>query len=266
MEKLDEKCPECGEPLIVRVGRKGKFVGCSAYPKCRYTRNVVAAPAEGQEGAPAAPARKAPEPTGENCPTCGKPLVAREGKRGKFIGCTGYPKCRYTRDAAAAEAAPAEGGGEAKPGAAPARPPAEPTGEKCPKCGKPLVAREGKRGKFLGCSGYPRCRYAQDIGGEGAAPRPEPTGVKCEKCGAPMARRTWRGRQFLACSAYPKCRNMKPDKSAPPPPPPKEAGRNCPECGKPLVVRRSRRGEFIGCSGYPKCRYTENVGEQSEPQ
>jgi len=253
VEKLDEKCPECGEPLVVRTGRKGKFIACTGYPKCRYTRNVEAAPAEGQEAAPA-PARRAPEPTGEKCPNCGKPLVAKEGRRGKFIGCSGYPKCRYTRDAAAAPAAP---GGEAPPAAPESKPP-EPAGEKCPKCGKPLVAREGKRGRFFGCSGYPKCRYTRDAAGEGAPPI-EGAEAKCEKCGAPMVRRRWRGRAFLACSAYPKCRNMKPDKSAPPPPPPQEAGRNCPECQKPLVIRRSRRGPFIGCSGYPKCRYTENA-------
>jgi len=260
-ETLDEKCPDCGEPLVVRTSRWGKFAGCSGYPKCRYKRRM------GAEGQPEAVERKPPEPTGENCPQCGKPLMAREGKRGKFIGCSAYPKCRYTRNVEAPQAAPAEGAATAPKAPAPERKAPEPTGESCPNCGKPLVAREGKRGRFVGCTGYPKCRYTRDAEGQAAAaPLPEGTEAKCDKCGAPMARRTWRGRQFLACSAYPKCRNMKPDTSGPPPEPPKEVGRTCPECQKPLVVRRSRRGEFIGCSGYPKCRYTENVGERSGSQ
>jgi len=274
VEKLDEACPDCGEPLVVRTGRRGKFAGCTAYPKCRYTRNIEAAPAapaEGEQAPPEAPAaeRKAPQPTGENCPQCGKPLMAREGKRGTFIGCTGYPKCRYTRDAAAGEAAPAEEGGEPGPTAGAERKPAEPTGEKCPKCGKPLVAREGKRGKFVGCTGYPKCRFTQNIEGEGA-PQPEATDVKCDKCGAPMiVRRGNRGR-FLACSAYPKCKNAKPLRVAGPPPPAEEVGRKCPECGKTLVKRKGPRGSFVGCSGYPKCRYTESAEKpdaaSAEPQ
>jgi DNA topoisomerase-1 len=222
-------------------------MACSGFPNCRYTQALD------EEGEPT-PVEK----LDEKCPQCGGPLVVRTGRRGKFIGCSAYPKCRYTRNIEASQAPPAEGGAAPPQATARERRPAEPTGEKCPKCGKPLLAREGKRGKFLGCSGYPRCRYTRDAAG-GEAPPIEGAEAKCEKCGAPMVRRRWRGRAFLACSAYPKCKNMKPDKSAPPPPPPKEVGRNCPECQKPLVIRTSRRGPFIGCSGYPKCRYTENA-------
>ncbi len=242
------KCPQCGCEMVVRLSKRGRFMACSGFPKCRYTQALD------EEGAP-----RPVETVEDKCPQCGGPLVVRTGRRGRFIGCVAYPKCRYTRNIEAPAAPPAEGGA-APPAQAPApeRKPPEPTGEKCPKCGKPLLAREGKRGRFLGCSGYPKCRYTRDAGGEGA-PAAEGTGEKCEKCGAPMVRRTWRGRQFLACSAYPKCRNMKADKSAPPPTPPKEVGRNCPECKKPLVIRASRRGPFVGCSGYPKCRYTESA-------
>jgi len=230
-------CPSCGAEMVVRLSKRGRFMACSGFPKCRYAQALD------EEGEPVAP-----ETLEEKCPECGGVLVVRTSRWGKFAGCASYPKCRYKRRLTA-EGAPAPAAERKAP---------EPTGEKCPKCGKPLMAREGRRGKFLGCSGYPKCRYTRDAGTEGA-PAAADTGEKCEKCGAPLVRRTWRGRQFLACSAYPKCRNMKPDKSAPPPPPPKEAGRNCPECQKPLVVRRSKRGPFIGCSGYPKCRYTENA-------
>lgn len=265
VEKLDEKCPECGEPLVVRTGRRGRFAGCSAYPQCRYTRNIEGeAPAAGDAPERATPpaARKAAEPTGESCPQCGKPLVAREGKRGPFVGCTGYPRCRFTRNIEPGESAPAEPGATPPTGAAPPRKAPEPTGESCPKCGKPLVAREGKRGPFIGCTGYPKCRFTRNVEGEGA-PAPDATDVKCDKCGAAMlVRRSNRGR-FLACSAYPKCKNTKPLKSAGPAPEPTKIGRDCPQCGKALVQRRGPRGTFIGCTGYPKCRYTENTAEAS---
>ncbi len=236
------QCPKCGSELVVRLSKRGRFMACSGFPKCRYTQALD------EEGEPVAP-----ETLGEKCPECGGVLVVRTSRWGKFAGCANYPKCRY-KQRMAADGAPAP---------ATERPAPEPTGENCPKCGKPLMAREGRRGKFIGCSGYPKCRYTRDAGTEDAPATAADTGEKCDKCGAPLVRRTWRGRAFLACSAYPKCRNMKPDKSAPPPPPPQEAGRNCPECKKPLVVRQSRRGPFIGCSGYPKCRYTEDLGGQN---
>jgi len=77
--------------MVVRRSRRGPFLGCSRYPKCRGTAQLGGAASE-------APKRAAAEPAGENCPDCGKPLLVREGRRGKFVGCSGYPKCRYTRD------------------------------------------------------------------------------------------------------------------------------------------------------------------------
>jgi len=128
------ECPRCGAELVVRSGRFGDFVGCSRYPECDYI--------QGKED------KLPPEEIGEACPLCGKPLVRRSSRRGPFIGCSAYPKCRYVR----AEAAP---DGSARP----ARPPAEPTGEKCPECGQDLVKRMGRFGPFVSCSGYPKCRY-----------------------------------------------------------------------------------------------------------
>jgi len=244
-EPTGQECPRCGAPLIVRLSKRGRFMACSAFPKCRYTQALD------EEGEPVEV-----ETIDEKCPECGEPLVVRTGRRGKFVGCSGFPKCRYTR--------PLETpGGEG----AEARPPAEPTEEKCPECGEPLVVRTGRRGKFLGCSAFPKCRYTRNIEGEAEAPAPaETTDLKCDKCGAPMVVRRGRRGKFLACSAYPKCKNTKPMSAAGPPPAPKEVGRECPECGKPLVARQGPRGEFIGCSGFPACRYTENVpGDAGAP-
>jgi DNA topoisomerase-1 len=143
-EPTGESCPRCGKPLVQRLGRRGPFVGCSAYPKCRFLRDLAATP-EGAatDGAPA-PAGAA-EDLGQ-CPECGKPLAHRHSRRGTFVGCTGYPECHYIQ--------PQSG----RAGAAPA-PAAEPTGESCPDCGKPLVRRQGRFGPFVSCSGYPGCTY-----------------------------------------------------------------------------------------------------------
>ncbi len=77
--------------MSIRSGRRGKFLGCVAYPQCKGTRPISDAIAAGWEP-------PAPETLDEKCPDCEKPLVLREGKKGKFVGCSGYPKCRYTRD------------------------------------------------------------------------------------------------------------------------------------------------------------------------
>lgn len=84
LEEVGEKCPDCGNELVYRHGRFGKFISCSTYPSCKYTRNLVVKVKE--------PA----EPTGENCPECGKPLLKRKSRYGTyFIGCSGFPKCRH---------------------------------------------------------------------------------------------------------------------------------------------------------------------------
>ncbi|MFP4058651.1 MAG: type I DNA topoisomerase [Candidatus Brocadiia bacterium] len=243
-------CEKCGAPMVMRLSKRGRFLACSAFPKCRNTRPLD------EDGQP-----QEAEELDEKCPQCGETLVVRTGRRGKFVGCSGFPECRYTR--------PVEGEKSEEEGK-PAQPPPEPTGEKCPRCGAALVVRTGRRGRFVGCSAFPKCRFTRSIEGE-EEPQPETTDVKCEKCGAAMVIRRGRRGRFLACSAYPKCKNTKPLRAAGPPPPPEETGRKCPECGQPLVVRTSRRGKFIGCSGFPKCRYTEDMepsdeGGEAEPK
>jgi len=97
-------------------------------------------------GAPA-PAQKDPN-LGE-CPECGKALQRRRGKFGAFVGCSGYPDCRYIR----------------KGGQGASRQPAKPSGKACAVCGSAMVVRKGRRGEFLGCSNYPRCRHTAQAGG-----------------------------------------------------------------------------------------------------
>ena len=83
-ELVGEKCPECGNDLVYRNGRFGRFIACSNFPECRYLR-----PLEENK-------KPAPEPTGEMCPECGKPLVKRMSRyKTEFVACSGFPKCRY---------------------------------------------------------------------------------------------------------------------------------------------------------------------------
>ncbi len=86
-------CPECSKPLARKMGRRGPFIGCTGYPGCRYIQGSV--PPTAAEGGATAAARSAAEPTGENCPECGQPLVKRVGRFGPFVSCSGYPKCKY---------------------------------------------------------------------------------------------------------------------------------------------------------------------------
>ncbi len=129
-EKMDENCPKCEAPLSTRLGRRGRFVGCTAYPDCDYTRNLNES----------ADAEIAEVIEGRVCPTCGSDLVIKSGKYGKFIGCSGYPKCRHIE--------PLE-----KP---------KDTGVTCPKCKKHLILERKSRRKkiFYSCAGYPNCQYA----------------------------------------------------------------------------------------------------------
>ncbi|MBI1886561.1 MAG: type I DNA topoisomerase [Chloroflexi bacterium] len=124
------------------------------------------------------------------------------------------------------------------------------TEEKCDACGRPMVIRWGRRGRFLSCSGFPECRNSKPLEGEEAAARePEPTDEKCDECGAPMVIRTGRFGRFLACSRYPECRGRKPLQT--------KTGVACPVCGGDIVEKRSRKGRFFyGCASYPKCNFT----------
>lgn len=152
VEQTEYQCPECGSPLAIRPGSRGRFFACTGYPNCRWTANV------GDDGSPQP--RPRPQPLEENCPDCGKQLMVREGRRGKFVGCTGYPNCRYTRDYTDG---PTDGGAPPAPRAAGApMGPAPKLDEACPDCGRPLAVRNGRRGPFVGCTGYPGCRYTRD--------------------------------------------------------------------------------------------------------
>ncbi|HET6654647.1 MAG TPA: type I DNA topoisomerase [Gammaproteobacteria bacterium] len=131
-EELDEACPKCSKPLSIRLGRRGRFIGCTGYPDCDYTRNLD----ESADEAPTEPEKV----EGRQCPDCGSDLIIRRGRYGKFIGCSSYPKCKHIE--------PLE-----KP---------KDTGIECPECheGK-MLQRKSRYGKiFYSCERYPKCKYA----------------------------------------------------------------------------------------------------------
>ncbi|MBF13244.1 MAG: DNA topoisomerase I [Legionellales bacterium] len=148
-EDINEKCPECKTgDLSKRLGRRGKFIGCSNYPECKYTR-----PVDGEEDTVNQPS----EEVGRDCPKCNEPLVYKVGRYGKFIGCSAYPTCKHIE---------------------PLNKPVD-TQVTCPKCTKTtLFEKKSRRGKiFYSCGSYPKCDYAiWDM----------PISQKCPKCNWPI--------------------------------------------------------------------------------
>lgn len=144
-EKIDEKCPKCNADLSIRLGKRGRFIGCTAYPDCDYTRNL-----EGDSGAPEVLEDR-------TCPACEHPLVIKHGRYGKFIGCSNYPTCTHME--------PLE-----KP---------KDTEVTCPKCHEGhILQRKSRRGKiFYSCAHYPKCDYALWN---------EPVAEACPKCNWPI--------------------------------------------------------------------------------
>ena len=174
------------------------------------------------------------EATDELCPDCGKPLVVKLGKRGKFIACSGYQEgCKYTRNI------------DKEPGEA-----AEPvvSEEKCDKCGSPMLIKDGRYGKYLACSAYPGCKNIQPL------VKPKGTGITCPDCkeGELTEKKSRYGKMFYSCNRYPQCKFALWDLPVPGP---------CPKCGFPLLVKKvyKREGEFLKC---PKegCDYKSTGG------
>jgi len=159
---LGRNCPQCGSELLLRSGRYGEFIACSGFPKCKYTEQVE------KEGEPKR--TTAQETSDETCEKCGEPMVVKMGKNGKFLACSGYPKCKNTKTLEPPKAA-----------AVP-----------CPSCGGKLLFRRSKRGAFWGCENYPTCKFISKF---------EPTEKKCDQegCNGYLAKRTFRGKEVYEC-------------------------------------------------------------------
>lgn len=134
----------------------------------------------------------------------------------------------------------------------------EPAPHTCPQCGGGTVYRFGKKGRFLSCARYPKCRFAAPIDAEGRPMEPTRTDIACPKCGGPMILRKGRFGDFLSCAKYPECEgilNVDPKGLVTAPkPPPLKTDIPCPKCDSPLNLRRGARGPWLSCSAFPKCR------------
>jgi len=129
-------CPDCDQPLVYKFGKNGRFLSCSAYPECKFASPID------KEG------RMVQDQISEHkCPNCGKPMVHKNGRFGAFLGCSDYPTCKTTLRL------------DKEGNPLPPKPKPDPTGIKCYKCKSgELVIRQSKRGPFLGCNRFPRCR------------------------------------------------------------------------------------------------------------
>lgn len=171
--------------------------------------------------------------TDEKCEKCGKPMVIKFGRFGKFYACSGYPECKTTKpfdekDKAAQDAAQEQAAGEV-----------------CETCGAPMMVKRGRFGAFLSCSRYPECKFTKQI--------KKLTGAKCPKCkeGDVIEKRSRKGRNFYACSRYPACDFAMWSKPT---------GENCPTCGNLLVFAKDHK---IACSD-KECGFIKDAPQKEE--
>ena len=129
---------------------------------------------------------------------------------------------------------------------------AKPLGRACPKCGEELLLRSGRFGEFIACSGFPKCKYTEQVEGEKTQKEQneQSSDEVCDKCGKEMVVKSGRNGQFLACSGYPDCKNTKSINIEE-----KISDTPCPECKGKISLKNSRRGPFWGCENYPDCKF-----------
>ncbi len=157
--------------------------------------------------------KKVEEKTDVTCDVCGKPMLIKWGKFGRFLACSGYPECKNTKQLDE-----------------------EKIEEKCPKCGASLVIRKGRFGRFISCENYPKCDYSTSV----------KTGVLCPNKGCDgelVEKKTKKGRTFYGCNRYPECKFALWDKPV---------TKQCPHCNNPFMVEKyARSGIYLLC---PKCK------------
>ncbi|MBS1798258.1 MAG: type I DNA topoisomerase [Acidobacteria bacterium] len=227
---------------IEEAQEKGKKVTVETF-SCDFTKeNYAAKPDLSAPGADEAPEEEA-------CDNCGRTMVLRNGPWGPFMSCPGYnddPPCKTIRKLSQKVQQ---------------KPPVQ-LEESCPKCGKPLLLRNGQYGEFISCSGYPKCKYIKQ----------ELLDVKCPKDGGDIAvRKTKRGDTFYGCVNYPKCdfaSNLK------------LIDETCPKCESAYLLevsndkgtfwvcpnnladlpkRRKKKGEDEPAATVPPCTYKKKV-------
>jgi DNA topoisomerase-1 len=221
--KTDELCERCGSPMLIKVGKFGPFIACSAYPECTNTRELETTEPETETG----------EEEIEPCENCGKPMIVKRGRFGQFLACSGYPECKTTRKLIAT-----------KQGGLKAAKPDQILDEACPRCGANLVVKQGRYGEFTACTKYPECKYVKH----------KTTGVKCpkdsDKRGEIVERKSRRGKVFFGCSNYPDCDFVLWNRPL---------AETCPKCGAPFLVEKTtkRHGRQVLCNS-EECDYVRS--------
>ncbi len=165
---------------------------------------------------------------GENCPDCGKPMSIKTSRWGsQFMGCTGWPDCKYTRPLSK----------DQKP--VPEDRPAE---EKCEKCGGDMLIKHGRFGEYMKC---------QNEGCGATKSFEQKTGVTCPKCGKGevVAKKSRRGKVFYGCNQYPQCDQAFWNKPV---------NEKCPDCGALLTEKNLKKGHFYACPE-KGCGYSREV-------
>jgi DNA topoisomerase-1 len=163
-ESTDELCPECSQPLVVKLGKRGKFIACSAFKEgCKYTRNI-----EQENGGEVSE----PVVSDEKCDKCSASMLIKDGRYGKYLACSAYPACKNIQPLI-------------KP---------KGTGVVCPECKEgELTEKKSRYGKmFYSCNRYPQCKFALwDL----------PIEKPCPKCGFPLlVKKVYkREGEFLKC-------------------------------------------------------------------
>jgi DNA topoisomerase-1 len=216
-------CEKCGKKMHIRWGKNGLFLSCSGYPTCKNSKNF----ARDSKGKIQAAAEGDVRGT---CELCSRDMVAKNGRFGPFLACTGYPECKNTRSLQNEK-------GEEKEKTV------QYTDEVCDKCDGRFVIRKSRQGiSFMACENYPRCRNTRPIG----------TGVACPQteCDGELAERaSKRGKRFYGCTRYPKCRFISWSRPV---------DKGCPTCGNAYLVIRSSKGEeYLACPE-KTCGYKEN--------
>jgi DNA topoisomerase-1 len=177
-------------------------------------------------------------PTDIDCDKCGAKMVIKWGRNGEFLACPQYPECKNTKNFKRSDTGEIQTVAE------------EEVNETCEECGRPMLLRWGKFGRFLGCSGYPECKNIQPL------EKPVDLGIKCPECkeGNIKERKSRWGKVFYGCDKYPECKFASWDKPLPTP---------CPNCDSPILVEKvtKRAGRTHRC--YKKeCGYTIEVAER----
>jgi len=167
VEETDLKCDKCGNPMVLKWGRNGQFLACSNFPECKNIKNFT----RSEDGKIEI---LKPKTLDKKCPKCGSDLLLKEGRFGKFIACSNFPKCKYTEPYT--------------------------IGIKCPECKDgQITEKKNKKGKFFySCSNYPECKFITNN---------KPVAISCPKCGNYYLeeKKSKDKGEFKEC---PKCKNI----------------------------------------------------------